>query len=232
MSFAIEGQEMSNTITRETRQTSKVNQICMIIDELLLGQDKNQSYVMVSLPKEIDMNSVDVHVLEEVHANYRAERVGNDIFIKYDGINKENIQRYLTNSAGVFNPNWTVATNSICVIGGAERRPDIGVWFIRPTFAQRSRPIINRCPPPNVYIEDPDRDIALTRINFAQQHTTGIEFVGICIPDLTNPFHANPNPQQVSTHAVPAANQNARPTRAPYILHWNLTRPLKLSPSV
>ncbi|CAG8657892.1 16151_t:CDS:2 [Funneliformis caledonium] len=140
-------------ITRKTRQASKVNQICMIIDELLRGQDKNQSYVKVSLPKEIDMNNVDVHILEEVHAEYLAERVGNDIFIKYDGINKERMQRRLTNSAEAFNPNWTVENNSICVVGGAERRPDVGVWFIRPTFAQRSRPIINQCPPPSVYIE-------------------------------------------------------------------------------
>jgi hypothetical protein len=63
------------------------------------------------------------------------------------------MHRRLTNSAEAFNPNWTVGTNSICVVGGAERRPDVGVWFIRPTFAQRSRPIIDQCPPPNVYIE-------------------------------------------------------------------------------
>ena len=56
-------------------------------------------------------------------------------------------------SAVSFNPNWGVSTNAICVIGGAERRPDVGVWFTKPTFAQRSRPIINPCPPPNVYIE-------------------------------------------------------------------------------
>ncbi len=54
----------------------------MIIDELLQGQDKNQSYVEIRLPKEIDMDNVDAHVLEKVHAKYLAERVGNDMFIK------------------------------------------------------------------------------------------------------------------------------------------------------
>ena len=62
----------------------------------------------------------------------------------------------------------------------------------------------------------------LTRINFAQQRTIGIEFVEICIPDSANPIQTNPNPQHVSTHAVPEANQNAKPSRAPYIIHWNV----------
>ncbi|CAG8522671.1 10561_t:CDS:2, partial [Scutellospora calospora] len=32
-------------------------------------------------------------------------------------------------------------------------RPDVGVWFQRPTFPQRRMPIIYTCPHPNVWIE-------------------------------------------------------------------------------
>ena len=79
-----------------------------------------------------------------------------------------------------------------------------------------------------IFNRDKDRGDALARINFAQRHTNGVEFVGICIPDLANGIHANPNPQQPSTHAVAEANQNARPSRAPYIMHWDVNNNTQL----
>ena len=59
----------------------------------------------------------------------------------------------MSNSAETFNPIWYTGSNIICCIGGAERRPDVGVWFIKPTKAQRIHPVINQCPPPDVWIE-------------------------------------------------------------------------------
>ena len=53
----------------------------------------------------------------------------------------------------MFNPAWYSGSNIICVVGGSERRPDVGIWFRKPTQAQRTNPIINQCPPPDVWIE-------------------------------------------------------------------------------
>ena len=46
-----------------------------------------------------------------------------------------------------------VTLNTTCILGGHDFQPDIGVWFIKPTQAQRTHPIINKCPPPDVWIE-------------------------------------------------------------------------------
>jgi hypothetical protein len=36
---------------------------------------------------------------------------------------------------------------------GNKYKPDVGFWFIRPTYEQLSKPIVSGCPPPDVYIE-------------------------------------------------------------------------------
>ena len=61
-----------------------------------------------------------------------------------------------------------------------------------------------------------DRNYALNKINWLQQNTTGIEFVAIIIPYGIIP--SNPNPQIPTTHAT---IEQTRPTRAPYICHWD-----------
>jgi hypothetical protein len=71
------------------------------------------------------------------------------------------------------------------------------------------------------YNSDPDRNNALVKICQIQQSQVSIEFVGIAIPNSDTPFRRNPNPRANSTFALPAANQNARPYRAPYVIHWN-----------
>ncbi|CAG8823605.1 14431_t:CDS:1, partial [Dentiscutata erythropus] len=71
----------------------------------------------------------------------------------YDGYYKERIHRRLANSAEIHNPNWGAEINVICVVGGNNFRPDVGIWFQKPTFAQGTRPIANLCPPSNVWIE-------------------------------------------------------------------------------
>ena len=60
------------------------------------------------------------------------------------------------------------------------------------------------------------RNYALNKINWLQQNTTGIEFVAIIIP--YGIITSNPNPQIPTTHAT---IEQTRPTRAPYICHWD-----------
>ncbi|CAG8618353.1 13676_t:CDS:2 [Funneliformis caledonium] len=217
MSVATEGvEETLFEGTRETRQTTKITQICAKIDQLL-EQAQKDDVVEINLPDELGMNNAGARVLEAIHSIYSADRIGNDLFIKYDGLNKERIHYKLVNSAETM---WYSASNGICVVGGAERRPDVGVWFTRPTQAQRTHPIINQCPPPAVWIEvffdkDPDRSNAFNRINYCQQYWNSIEYVGIAIPET---IHQNPNPWQASTAVV---RQNNRPNQSPYVIHWD-----------
>ncbi|CAI2165763.1 15057_t:CDS:2 [Funneliformis geosporum] len=123
MSVAMIGVEMSN-------------EICEKIDQLLQKQEQkqeNQDVIKITLPYELYMDQVDVNVLEAIHAKYLAERVGNDMFIKCDEINKEKVHRRLANS-----------------FRGTERIPDVGVWFTEPTGPERVSPIVNQCPPPDI----------------------------------------------------------------------------------
>ncbi|CAG8438978.1 4366_t:CDS:2 [Diversispora eburnea] len=217
MSIKLEGVEAS-TVTRETRQTSQINMIFAYIDKSLesLMPEKKEDVVKVSLSAyKLD----DVNIREAIHERYDAEIIGKDLFIKYDGKHKERIHRRLANSAEIHNPNWDVDVNVICVVGGNNFRPDVGIWFRQVTFAQSSRPIANSCPPPNVWIEvfynrDLDRSHALSKIDLIQQHN--IEYIGIAIPVAVNPFPQNPNPWIVTTPTTPTPEM---PARAPYIIH-------------
>ncbi|CAI2168464.1 51_t:CDS:2 [Funneliformis geosporum] len=205
-------------VTRETRQAFKINQI-----DDSLTQMKGQNIIKINIP---DLEKVDKHIREAIHNNYNAQIIDCDIFIKYDGGNKEGIQADLMISARAQNPIWWVTLNTICVAGGNDYRPDVGIWFQAPTFAQRQNPLVNSCPPPNVYIEvfynqDPERANALTRIAQVQQSNPTIEFVGVALPELVRPYHQNPNPGVASIPATPVNNQNQRPNRAPYLIHWN-----------
>ncbi|CAG8824270.1 2258_t:CDS:1, partial [Dentiscutata erythropus] len=73
----------------------------------------------------------------------------------FNGMEKEEIHFILATSLRNQNQNqnWFPTTNVICVVGNRDFRPDIGVWFQRPTRLQRRMPIIYACPHPNVWIE-------------------------------------------------------------------------------
>ncbi|RHZ69446.1 hypothetical protein Glove_283g165 [Diversispora epigaea] len=221
MSIKLEGSETS-TVTRETRQPSQINMIFTYIDESLMWE-KKEDIVKVSLSAyKLD----NINIREAIHERYNAEIIGKDLFIKYDGMNKERIHRRLANSAEIHNLNWGAEINIICVVGGNNFRPDVGIWFRDPMFVQRSRPTASLCPPPNVWIEvfynkDPDRSHALSKIDLIQQHNLiNIEYVGIAIPVAGNPFLQNPNSGIVTT---PATQTPEVPTRAPYTIHlWDV----------
>ncbi|CAG8544301.1 4589_t:CDS:2 [Diversispora eburnea] len=197
MSIKLEGSETS-TVTRETRQTSQINMIFTYIDESLMWE-KKEDIVKVSLSA---YNLDNINIREAIHERYNAEIIGKDLFIKYDGMNKERIHRRLANSAEIHNPNWGAEINVICVVGGNNFRPDVGIWFWDPTFVQRSRPTASLCPPSNVWIE--------------QHNLINIEYVEIAIPVAGNPFPQNPNSGIVTT---PATQTPEVSTRAPYTIH-------------
>ncbi|CAB4377401.1 unnamed protein product [Rhizophagus irregularis] len=198
MSVATEGvEEMLFEGAQETRQASKIIRICAKIDELL-EQVQKDDVVEINLPDELGMNEADVHVLEAIHSIYIADRIGNKLLFKYDGGSKKTIHRRLANSAEAFNPAWFVESNITCCVG-----------------PQCINPIVNRCPPPDVWIEvffdrDPDRSNAINRINHCKRFRNGIEYVGIAIPETTR-WHSNP--AQASTAVV---RQNNRPNQPPY----------------
>ncbi|RHZ63513.1 hypothetical protein Glove_329g74 [Diversispora epigaea] len=223
MSIKLEGVEAS-TVIQETRQTSQINMIFAYIDKSLesLMPEKKEDVVKVSLSAyKLD----NINIREAIHERYDAEIIGKDLFIKYDGRHKEKIHRRLASSAEMHNQSWDVNVNTICVMGGNNFRPDVGIWFQTPTFAQSSRPIANSCLPPNVWIEvfynrDPDRNHALSKIDLIRQYLTDIEYVGIAIPDAVKPFYPNPNPEIATT---PVTQTFRMPARAPYIVHlWNV----------
>ncbi|RIA88174.1 hypothetical protein C1645_739593 [Glomus cerebriforme] len=212
---------MSIRVSRETREVSMINQILTYIEENL--KDEMQDVVMIDL-SAYDLDNDDV--LEMIHVKYNAEIIGKHMFIKYDGKLKEKIHRRLANSADAHNQNWDVDVNGTCTTGNRDRfLPDVGIWFQMPTKAERVNPIKEQCPLPNVWIEvfynrDPDRSHALSNIDLVQRQNLGIEFVGIALPYSTAIFQQNPN-SGIATILATAANQNSRPTRAPYIIHWN-----------
>ncbi|CAG8618301.1 1402_t:CDS:2 [Paraglomus occultum] len=177
-----------------------------------------QDVVKISLPiDKLDLNEVDPRVREAIHEKYVAERIGNDIYIKYDGMHKQRIHVKLIVSATIHNQDWTALMNTICVVGRDEFRPDVGIWLQRPTFGQQAEPIVNKCPPPDVFYNNQDRENALSKIAFVQQCVSGIEYVGIAVRKAVNPFRRNPNSETTSTHATP---QSLRPNRAPYLIYW------------
>ncbi|RGB29280.1 hypothetical protein C1646_672559 [Rhizophagus diaphanus] len=228
MSVATEGlEEIQSKVTRETKQASLINQVLTYIEESLkkLTPEEKQDVVTIDLSAyKLD----NVVVRETIHDSYNAEIIGEHMFIKYDSKKKEKIHRRLANSAEAHNQNWDVDVNGMCTDNNRnEFLPDVGVWFQMPTQAQRTRPIAEQCPLPDVWVEvfyyrDPDRSRALTNIAFVQQQNLGIEFIGIALPYSTNTFQQNPNPGIDTTPANPLANQNARPFIAPYIIHWDV----------
>ncbi|RGB37946.1 hypothetical protein C1646_756276 [Rhizophagus diaphanus] len=154
--------------------------------------------------------------LEVIHAKYDADRVGNDLFIKYDGCAKEAIHRRLANLAEAHNPAWYVVNHGICIVEGIERRPDVGVWYTQPTCRQCIKPIVYKCPPRRMGRDrDHDRANAINRITHAQQHWIGIEYIDIAISES---ICRNPNPRQASIAAIAQNNISNRPL---YAIHWD-----------
>ncbi|CAG8602154.1 1118_t:CDS:2 [Diversispora eburnea] len=199
---------------------SKFDEIRAKIEQKLEGKDSG--IVKISFPVGELGN---LKLCEDIHHAFSAEIIGDNLFIKFNGAEKEIIHRKLTNSFENQNQDWLASSNTICVVRNKQYRSDIGVWFRPLTKQQKKNPIIYACPPPNLWIEvfynnESDRSHAFNKINWLRQNAnmTGIEFVAIGLPSGTN-FSSNPNPENIMVHAT---SQIARLTRAPYICHWDL----------
>ncbi|CAG8596543.1 5003_t:CDS:2 [Paraglomus occultum] len=176
---------------------------------------------------EIDLPTIKTKkrekVLEAIHAVFQAERIDNKLFIKCDGCGKGQVHLVLASSIWTQLPNWLVCSDGIAVVNGNEFRPDVGGWSPRPTFAERFQPIINRTPPPLLWIEvafdrSNDRDNALSKIAYVQRYCPNTEFVLIVI-SYRSPIPANPNPDATSVVATASAS---RSLIVPYLSHWDI----------
>ena len=93
-----------------------------------------------------------VNIREAIHERYDGEIIVYQSEFRQHN-NKAKIHFNLAHSAMMQNSSWDVNIDVTCVMGGNNFRPDVGIWFRTPTFAQSSRPIANGCLPPNVWIE-------------------------------------------------------------------------------
>ncbi|RHZ81483.1 hypothetical protein Glove_120g174 [Diversispora epigaea] len=203
----------------------KFDEIRDRIEQELKGQDTG--IVKVKFPvKELGK----LKVREEIHNAFNAEIIGDNLFIKHNSGGKEVIHFELvnsfTNQCKNQEKNWLASSNTICVvrgIGGRELRPDVGVWFQKPTFPQMFKPLISLCPHPNVWIEifynyEKDLNHAFENINWLKRNTIDVEFVAMAIPYGVTPFYPNPEPETDMTQAI---SQLTKPIRAPYICYWD-----------
>ncbi|CAG8488206.1 3442_t:CDS:2 [Diversispora eburnea] len=175
---------------------SEFDEICAKIEQKLEGKDSG--IVEINFPTGELSN---LKLCENIHNAFNTEIIGDNLFIKCDGGEKEKIHTRLENSFENQNQDWWASSNTICVVRGNQYRPDVGVWFRSPTRPQRRMPITYACPPPNVWIEvfyNNDNDHSLS---------SGL-----------SPFRPKPETEMM----VHATIQPTRPTRAPYACHWDL----------
>ncbi|RHZ68387.1 hypothetical protein Glove_295g41 [Diversispora epigaea] len=179
---------------------SKFDEICAKIEQKLGGKDSG--IVEINFPVGELSN---LELCKDIHNAFNTEIIGDNLFIKCDGGEKEKIHTRLKISLENQNQDWWTSSNTICTVRRNQYRPDVGVWFRSPTRLQRRMPIAYSCPPPNVWIE---------------QYTTGIEFVAIGLSSGLGPFRPKPETEMMD-HAT---SQLTRPARAPYACHWDLNR--------
>ncbi|RHZ47159.1 hypothetical protein Glove_590g29 [Diversispora epigaea] len=167
--------KLEDIVNRDRRKGCICQNNGIFLLEIFTYIDKSVESLMPEKKEDVAKISLSNYKLdniirEAIHERYNAEIIGKDLFIKYDGYYKEEIHYQLTNSARTHNPNWGVNSNVTCVVGGNNFRPNVGIWFRKPTFAQGTNLIANLCPPPNVWIEvfynrDSDRSHALSKID-------------------------------------------------------------------
>ncbi|KAF0463785.1 hypothetical protein F8M41_026594 [Gigaspora margarita] len=207
----------------KSKETKAINQI---EEELKLAREKISKDDLDSDIVEIDLPPIKAKkrekALEAIHNIFKAERIDDKLFIRFNGVMKEEIHLALNDSLRQQLPGWLVLNDVVSVVNSNEFRPDVGGWKPRPTRQQRIAPIINSSPLPLLWIEvtfnkTNDRDNALNKISYVQPYCPNTEFVLISIPFGTSPFGANPNP---GVNLVVATARADRPSRAPYLGHW------------
>ncbi|CAG8767137.1 2746_t:CDS:2, partial [Dentiscutata erythropus] len=99
-------------------------------------EEQNAGIVKIKFPvKELG----DLNLREKIHNAFNAERIGFDLFIKYNSGEKEQIHTELVISLKNQTRNWWTNSNAICVVESRDLRPDVGVW-VSVTNTKAARP--------------------------------------------------------------------------------------------
>ncbi|GBC49385.2 hypothetical protein GLOIN_2v1848977 [Rhizophagus irregularis DAOM 181602=DAOM 197198] len=131
-----------------------------------------QKVVKISLP-QIDPK-VRFDVLDSIYNFFQADRIGEDLYIKFDSGEKEDIYDELRSSLKKQLPEW---------------------W----SQEKVAFPFIYNCPPPQIWIEvayniTNDREQALEKIRSSKCYCCKTEFIIIVLPHGKEPYHQNPSP--------------------------------------
>lgn len=114
-------------------------------------------------------------VLETIHNIFKVERIDDKLifkvsvfqltilfhsspylFIYMDQLNsgvKIDVHVALERSIEQQRPGWWVRSEVTCVANNNEYRPNVGGWRNKPSLSQRTKPIVYRCPHPDLWIE-------------------------------------------------------------------------------
>ncbi|CAB4417359.1 unnamed protein product [Rhizophagus irregularis] len=214
--------------TRSTQMESSndmSNKLIADINKKIAEEKKlngpEQKVVKISLP-QIDPK-VRFDVLDSIYNFFQADRIGENLYIKFDSGEKEDIYDELRSSLKEQLPEWWSQEKVACVVHSNEYYPDVGSWQQKPSHKQRRFPFIYNCPPPQIWIEvayniTNDRERALEKIRSSKCYCCKTEFIIIVLPHGKGPYHQNPNPGSDSEEVgIPL---NSRPSLAPYIGYW------------
>uniref|UniRef100_A0A1D1XEN7 Uncharacterized protein n=1 Tax=Anthurium amnicola TaxID=1678845 RepID=A0A1D1XEN7_9ARAE len=176
-------------------------------------------FVEVELPYKIE----NMTVLETIHNVFKkVERIGDILIFKLDGGVKIDVHLALQSSIQQQSQGWWVRSEVTCVANNNEYRPDVGGWRRKPTLAQRTKPIVYNCPPPDLWIEvifnyQKERNKMLTKLRTLRGNSPNIDHVLIALKTTITPIRLNPNP---GAQSVVATVKGYRPQRAPYAGQW------------
>jgi len=175
----------------------------------------------ISLPQISSQSRLSV--LEAIHNVFQVERIGDNLLIKFDSGEKEEIHDALRSSLRGQFPNWWIQTRVTCSVNGNEYLPDVGAWRRRPSSKQRRFPVVYSCPPPLIWIEvvyntANDRDRALGNIQLNKPYCHETEFVIVVLPYGKEFQQKNTNLGSDSVEV--GAPLKSCPSRAPYIGYW------------
>ncbi|GES84940.1 hypothetical protein GLOIN_2v1848977 [Rhizophagus clarus] len=195
-------------------------------EKRLKGPDQN--VVKFSLP-QLDPK-VHFYVLDSIYTEFKADRIDDDLYIKFGSGEKESVHTELQDLLREQLPGWWSRRTAACVVRGNEYYPDIGSWQNEPSQKQQRFPIAFNCPPPQIMLDlhfhlkvaynvTNDRERALRKIRSNKFYCRETEFIVIVIPHSMRPHHKNPSPESDSEEV--GMPLGSRPSKAPYIGYWS-----------
>jgi hypothetical protein len=83
-----------------------------------------------------------------------------DTTLEVDSGNKIEISSVIKDMFVAQLPAWWTMPTVHCVVAGNVYIPDLGSWTNKPTLPQRSKPVENQCPAPDVWFEVRHKQVA------------------------------------------------------------------------